>query len=118
MRAAIIGIGSLGTIVGALITKSGKPIDLVDSYQENIDALNRSGATITGAIDLNVPVSAYTPDQMTGEYDLVFLLTKQTNNRIVLPQLLPHLHRDSVVCTLQNGIPEELGRLDRRRANA
>lgn len=107
MRAAIIGIGSLGTIVGALIAKSGKPIDLVDSYKENIDALNRSGATITGAIELNVPVSAYTPDQMTGEYDLVFLLTKQTNNRIVLPQLLPHLHRDSVVCTLQNGIPED-----------
>ena len=107
MRAAIIGIGSLGTIVGALIAKSGKPIDLVDSYKENVDALNRSGATITGAIELNVPVSAYTPDQMTGEYDLVFLLTKQTNNRIVLPQLLPHLHRDSVVCTLQNGIPED-----------
>lgn len=107
MRAAIIGIGSLGTIVGALITKSGKPIDLIDSFKENIEALNRSGATITGAIDLNVPVSAYTPDQMTGEYDLVFLLTKQTTNRIVLPQLLPHLHRDSVVCTLQNGIPED-----------
>ena len=107
MRAAIIGIGSLGTIVGALITKSGKQIDLFDSYKENIEALNRSGATITGAIELNVPVSAYTPDQMTGEYDLVFLLTKQTNNRIVLPQLLPHLHRDSVVCTLQNGIPED-----------
>lgn len=107
MRAAIIGIGSLGTVVGALITKSGKPIDLIDSYKENIEALNRSGATITGAIDLNVPVSAYAPDQMTGEYDLVFLLTKQTTNRIVLPQLLPHLHRDSVVCTLQNGIPED-----------
>ncbi len=107
MRAAIIGVGSLGTIVGALIAKSGKRIDLIDSYKENVDALNRFGATITGAIDLNVPVSAYTPDQMTGEYDLVFLLTKQTNNRIVLPQLLPHLHRDGVVCTLQNGIPED-----------
>ena len=88
--------------------QGGKPIDLFDSYKDNVDALNRSGATITGAIDLNVPVTAYTPDQMTGEYDLVFLLTKQTNNRIVLPQLLPHLHRDSVVCTLQNGIPEDL----------
>ena len=107
MRAAIVGVGSLGTIIGALITKCGKPIDLFDSYRENIDALNRSGATITGAIDLNVAVSAYTPQQMTGAYDLVFLLTKQTNNRIILPRLLPHLHRDSIVCTLQNGIPED-----------
>ena len=107
MRAAIVGIGSLGTIVGALITRRGKRIDLIDSYQENVDALNAYGATITGAIDLNVPVVAYTPDQMTGVYDLVFLLTKQTNNCTALPQLMPHLHADSVVCTLQNGIPED-----------
>jgi len=107
MRAAIIGIGSLGTIIGALITKGGKPIDLFDSYKDNVGALNRFGATITGALDLNVPVTAYTPDQMTGEYDLVFLLTKQTNNHSVLPQLLPHLRCDSVVCTLQNGVPED-----------
>ena len=107
MRAAIVGVGSLGTIIGALIAKGGKPIDLIDSYQENVDALNRSGATISGAIDLNVPVSAFAADQMVGQYDLMFLLTKQTNNRVVLPQLLPHLGPDSVVCTLQNGIPEE-----------
>lgn len=107
MRTAIVGIGSLGTIIGALIAKGGKPIDLFDSYKDNVDALNSSGATVTGAIDLNVPVSAYTPDEMTGQYDLVFLLTKQTNNGAVLPQLLPHLGRDSVVCTLQNGIPED-----------
>jgi 2-dehydropantoate 2-reductase len=106
MRAAIVGVGSLGTIIGALITKGGKQIDLFDSYKENVDTLNACGATVTGSIDLNVPVNAYTPDQMTGEYDLVFVLTKQTNNHVALPQLLAHLHADSVVCTLQNGIPE------------
>jgi 2-dehydropantoate 2-reductase len=107
MRAAIVGIGSLGTIIGALITKGGKRIDLFDSYKDNVDALNASGATVTGTIDVNVPVTAYTPEQMSGQYDLVFLLTKQTNNGAVLPQLLPHLGRNSVVCTLQNGIPED-----------
>ena len=106
MRAAIVGAGSLGTIIGALINQAGKPIDLVDVYKDHVDALNRSGATITGAIDLNVPVTAYTPDQLTGAYDLVFLLTKQTSNQETLSQLLPHLHADSSVCTLQNGIPE------------
>lgn len=106
MRAVIVGAGSLGTIIGALINQAGKQIDLVDAYKDHVNALNRSGATITGAIDLNVPVKAYTPDQLTGTYDLVFLLTKQTSNQQTLSQVLPHLHPDSTVCTLQNGIPE------------
>jgi 2-dehydropantoate 2-reductase len=107
MRAAIAGAGSLGTIIGALISQAGKQIDLVDANKDHVNTLNRSGATITGAIDLNVPVRAYTPDQLTGTYDLVFLLTKQTSNQETLSQLLPHLHADSTVCTLQNGIPED-----------
>lgn len=107
MRAAIMGAGSLGTIIGAIMTQCGKQVDLYDAYKEHVDALNAAGATVTGYLELNVPVKAYTPDQMTGLYDIVFLLTKQTTNHIALPRLLPHLHADSVVCTLQNGIPEE-----------
>lgn len=106
MRAAIVGAGSLGTVIGALISRAGKRIDLIDTYQDHVAALNREGATITGAIELNVPVTAYTPDQMTGHYDLVFLLTKQTANVDTLTMLMPHLHAESIVCTLQNGIPE------------
>ena len=59
-------------------------------------------------MELNVPVKAYLPEQITGIYDIVFLLTKQTTTESALKQLLPHLGPDSVVCTLQNGIPESL----------
>ncbi len=107
MRTAILGAGALGIIIGALIAKNGYPVDLVDSYKENVDALNANGATVTGFLELNVPVRALTPDQLEGCYDLVLLLTKQTNNETALTQFLPHLHKDSIVCTLQNGIPEE-----------
>jgi 2-dehydropantoate 2-reductase len=107
MRTAIVGAGSLGTIIGAFIAKGGKQVDLFDAFQDNVDALNRFGATVTGEIELNVPVKAYTPAQMTGVYDLVFVLTKQTNNPVALPPLLRHLRGDSIVCTLQNGMPED-----------
>jgi 2-dehydropantoate 2-reductase len=107
MRTAILGAGSLGTIIGALIAKSGRQIDLIDSYQENVDALNANGATVTGFLDLNVPVKALVPGQLQGYYDLIILLTKQTANHAALTEILPYLHRDSVVCTLQNGVPEE-----------
>lgn len=106
MKAAIMGAGSLGTIIGALMTQGGYPVDLIDTNREHVDVLNRDGATITGEMNLNVPVRALTPDEMSGQYDLVFLLNKQTVNQIVLTQLLPFLHPGSTVCTLQNGIPE------------
>jgi len=107
LRTAIVGAGSLGTIIGAFIVKNGGQADLVDSYVKNVEVLNEKGATVTGSIDFNVPVKAYTPEEMPGVYDLILLTTKQTANHIILPQLLPHLHENSLVLTLQNGIPEE-----------
>jgi 2-dehydropantoate 2-reductase len=107
MRTAILGAGSLGIIIGALIARSGRQVDLIDSYRDNVDALNADGATVTGFMELNIPVTAITSEQMEGCYDLIILLTKQTANATALTELLPHLHGESVVCTLQNGVPEE-----------
>ncbi len=107
MRTAILGAGALGIIIGARMTKNGRQVDLIDSFTENVAALNNNGATVTGFLEMHQPVKALTPEEMTGTYDLVLLLTKQTANEVALPKLLPHLHADSVVCTLQNGVPEE-----------
>lgn len=106
MKTAILGCGAMGTVLGAYMTKNGCPVDLIDSYQAHVDALNQYGAHIVGTTDLTVPVKAILPEQMEGIYDVVFLFTKQTANGEVLPRLLPHLGPDSTVCTLQNGVPE------------
>ncbi len=107
MRAAIIGAGAIGTLVGALISKNNVPIDIIDANEEIVNVLNDQGATIKGYLNLNVPVNALTPDQMTGTYDVILLCIKQTANPKALPKLIPFLHKESIVCTLQNGIPEE-----------
>lgn len=106
MRTAIIGAGSLGTIIGALMARGGRPVDLIDTNRDHVEALNRVGARIVGEMDVLAPVRAYLPEQMSGQYDLVFLLNKQTTNPQVLPHLIPFLHEESTVCALQNGIPE------------
>lgn len=108
MRAALMGVGSLGTIMGALIAKNGGDITLIDPNKAHVEALNEKGATVIGKMQLQgIPVKAITPEQMEGIYDIVILLAKQTFNAVALQQLLPHLGANSVVCTLQNGIPEE-----------
>jgi len=108
MRAALMGVGSLGTIMGALMAQNGGQITLIDANQAHVQAMNEKGATVVGKMQLEgVPVTAITPDQMEGIYDMVILLAKQTFNEVALQQLMPHLGPDSVVCTLQNGVPEE-----------
>ena len=62
MRMAIIGVGSLGTILGAYIAKAGHKIDLIDADKEHVAALNKNGARVVGKADFCVPVTAITPE--------------------------------------------------------
>ena len=41
MRVAIYGAGSLGTILGAFITKAGVSIDLINRNKEHVNALQK-----------------------------------------------------------------------------
>ena len=107
MRIAIYGAGSLGTVMGAYLTKNSVQVDLVNRNKEHIKALKENGAHITGTAEMTVPVSAMLPEEMTGRYDVFFLMTKQLNNRKTVAFLRDYLADDGVIVTLQNGIPED-----------
>ncbi len=106
MKCAIYGAGSLGTILGAYLTKSGFPIELVNRNVKHVEALQKNGAHISGTVDFTTPVNAILPDRMKGPYDIIFLMTKQLHNPEVVTMLRPMLAEDGVIVTLQNGIPE------------
>lgn len=105
-RYAIYGAGSLGTVLGAYITKNGGKIDLINRNRAHIEALKKNGAIITGTVEMTVPVTALTPDEMSGRYDIILLLTKQLMNKEVVAFLKDYLADDGVIVTLQNGLPE------------
>lgn len=110
MRAAIYGAGSLGTILGAYISKNGGKIELINRNKAHIEALQKKGATITGTVNFSQPVKAYTPAEMSGTYDIIFLMTKQQQNSEVVNYIKDFLAPNGVIVTLQNGIPEiEIG---------
>lgn len=106
MKYAIYGAGSPGTVLGAYLTKNGVDIELVNRNRAHVAALQKSGAHITGAVEMTVPVKALLPEEMAGEYGVIFLLTKQLENDKTAAFLKPFLGRDGVLVTLQNGIPE------------
>jgi 2-dehydropantoate 2-reductase len=108
MRVAIYGAGSLGTILGAFISKAGVPIELINRNKAHIEALRTTGAQVVGTVQFTQPVVAYTPQEMSGTYDIIFLMTKQQHNPEVVQMLKPFLAPDGVLVTFQNGLPEML----------
>ncbi|MBP3256641.1 MAG: 2-dehydropantoate 2-reductase [Bacteroidales bacterium] len=106
MRAAIYGAGSLGTILGAYITRKGGEIDLINHNKAHVEALKDDGAHVVGTVDFTVPVKALLPEEMSGKYDILFLLTKQQHNAETVTFLKDFLADDGVIVTLQNGLPE------------
>ena len=106
MRVAIYGAGSLGTILGAFISKAGVPVELINRNKAHIEALKANGAQVVGTMQFCQPVTAYTPDEMSGQYDILFLMTKQQHNAEVVQMLKNYLVPDGVLVTFQNGLPE------------
>lgn len=105
-RFCIYGAGSLGTVLGAYITKNGGKIDLINRNKAHVAALQEKGARIIGTVDMTIPVTAFTPDEMAGKYDVILLMTKQLHNAEVVTMLKDFLTETGVIVTLQNGIPE------------
>lgn len=106
MRIAIYGAGSLGTILGAFISKGGVQIELINRNKAHIEALQTKGAQVTGTMQFCQKVVAYTPENMSGKYDILFLMTKQQHNAVVVQTLKEYLAPDGVLVTFQNGLPE------------
>lgn len=108
MRIAIYGAGSLGTILGAFISKAGINIELINHNKAHVEVLQTIGAQITGTVKFTQKVTAYTPNEMSGLYDIIFLMTKQQHNKDVVQLLKNYLTSDGVLVTFQNGLPEIL----------
>lgn len=109
-KIAVYGAGAMGTVLGALLTKGSLSVDLITRNQDHVDGLKKEGATIVCEAEnreFTVKVSALLPNEMDKKYDVIFLMTKQRNNTEILTDLLPYLEDDGLVCTTQNGLPEQ-----------
>ena len=51
MRTAIYGAGSLGTILGAYISKAGEAIELINRNKAHVEALQTKGAKVVGTVE-------------------------------------------------------------------
>ena len=109
-KIAVYGAGAMGTILGALLMKGGlQNVELITRNKAHVEGLRKKGATIVCEGDFkewNVKVNALYPDEMGGNYDVIFLMTKQRQNAEIVEMLQGKLSENGVICTTQNGLPE------------
>ena len=86
-RIAIYGAGAMGTVLGAFLTAGGVEVDLISRNVAHVTGLKTNGAQIectAAEQQWTIPVKALTPEEMTGKYDVIFLMTKQRENQKTL----------------------------------
>ncbi len=109
MSAAILiwGAGAIGASFGAVLVHLGHKVVFVDNVPDHVAAINASGLEIVGPIvQMVVKAPAFLPEEVTGQFDRVFLCVKALHTEAATRALAPHLAPDGYVVSAQNGLNE------------
>ena len=106
MRVAVVGAGAIGCLVGARLARSGVDVTLV-ARGANLHALQAQGLRFTeadGTTNL-YRLRAVEDISLAGRLDVVILAVKAHQVGPVAEGVAAALQGDSVLITMQNGIP-------------
>ena len=107
MKVLIWGAGAIGGTLGAYFARAGHEVTLVDTVAEHVKAISDQGLSISGPIKtFNVRVPAFTPGELTGQWERILLCTKAQHTETALSALQPHLTEQGYVVSVQNGLNE------------
>ncbi|MDO4813682.1 MAG: 2-dehydropantoate 2-reductase [Gemella sp.] len=106
MKFLFAGAGALGARFGFMLHQNGEDVTWIDTWKEHVEAIKKDGLkVIIDDKDLgNHKIPVFYPEEVSGEYDVVFLATKSMQ----LPEMMEkikHLLKPTtkVICIL-NGL--------------
>ncbi len=111
MKAALVGLGAIGTVIAADLAKNDFPLYVVCKHQETLDMIENRGVKVTGISgeyivkDNIMPV--LTIENLPEELDLVFIVTKLTDIQDAYDRIESKLNKDYTLVTMTNGMFEE-----------
>jgi 2-dehydropantoate 2-reductase len=106
-RILIWGAGAIGGSVGAWLKRAGHDVAFVDVEAEHVAAIRGRGLGIAGPVEtFSVTAPAFTPGELRGTWQRIFLAVKAQHTEAATRALTPHLAQDGYVLSLQNGLNE------------
>lgn len=107
MKLLIIGSGAMGSLFAGKLKQNGLDVTIFNRDNEHIRAIKDSGLKLIdkdgNSSIISIPVIKK-PIDLNNDYDLVILLVKAYATESVLKRVLPTIHRNTPILTLQNGI--------------
>ena len=110
-RIAVLGVGAIGSSVGADLADAGEEVLLVDQWPAHVEAMRANGLRVVMPDnDLHVRVRAMHLSDLASErpaFDIVFLASKSYDTAWMTHLIAPYLVDDGVYVGLQNGMNED-----------
>jgi len=106
VRIAIVGTGAMGSVYAGLLGRAGNEVWAIDTWQDHIDVIARSGLRVSGAsgsFTVDTLHTGQSPDD-AGPCDLWVIGTKASAVEEVAARIAPLLRPDDVVMAFQNGL--------------
>jgi len=110
MKMAIVGAGALGGTFGALLTRAGIDVTLIEIDKRRVEAIQKEGLIMhmpDGSV-ITVPVKITDDPASVGVMNLVQISVKGYHTESATKMALPMIGPDTYVMSVQNG----LGNLD------
>ena len=108
MNFLVMGAGALGTAFGGMLAAAGNDVTLI-GRERYMKPIRDHGLRISGIWGSHVVknLNAKSELNVTDKTDVVLLTTKSFDTESAIRALQPHIHAESVVISLQNGIGNE-----------
>lgn len=107
MKVAVMGAGAVGCYYGAMLARAGHEVVLI-GRPWHVEAVRAHGLRLeTKTFDEQVPLGASTEPNAVQGAQLVLFCVKSTDTESAAAQIGPHLSRDALVLTLQNGVDND-----------
>jgi 2-dehydropantoate 2-reductase len=104
-RIVIVGPGAMGTLVGSLLSRSGREVILRDDNADRAAQRNADGIQVNdGGSSWRVRPRSVCTDDDIGPTEAIFICTKAYQTASTIPTLAHISGPDTTVVSLQNGI--------------
>jgi 2-dehydropantoate 2-reductase len=104
LRYVVVGAGAVGSYVGGMLARAGRPVVLV-GRGAHLGAVQRGGLHLGGLVGPQcVRIEATDSPAAVARADVVLLCVKSQDTAAAAAEIAPHLPPHAVVVSLQNGV--------------